>query len=719
MRVVIGKWALIALIASVAIAAASQSRFPQAGSEAKSTPEHSDPQPAARAPISQTVQAIKEFSVPGGGSPVFIAMGKDAGCGKPVCPNALWFGDDPIERSDNSWLGEIRTDGTVVQKTISTGIASWAYFGGIAMGPDGSMWVSGYKSGTLQNHPEVWRIEPNGDVNTFDLAGNGFTWGMVAAPDGNLWFLLTNGSKRYLCTMTRDGLLTATHDLGSYFPAYLTLGGDGALWMTQSSDPATNAPALILRYSDGEIKPYPIPSPQAGVAGITAGPDGALWFTEDWGISQVQAYQGSKIGRITTKGAITEYPLSGYSGVSYGGTMTTGPDGALWFMEVAAGNVGRITTSGAITEYPVPGLNIHDGPFSITAGPNNDLWFGQKSQIGEIQLTPSPRNTLGRPIPMGVSVGNTPGGLTGTAGLLVHDAGNSSKKYILSANHVLGSISPTDCVDTALKGHTTTLQPSVADIGSDPGNSQIFAVGTVHDYVSTLTFGVNKVDAAIASTTTALASAEILGIGMPNAQIGTAKLGESVIKSGRTSGVTVGTVIAVNSSTVFTATEASGCPTLRFSGQDVVFGASPGIHFVWEGDSGASVLDSETKTPIGLIMSENTKGWTLVNPIAEVYRQLGIAPEGAPRSPDSDSSVLNTEIEPELRRVEDIQARHEDELFAIPGVVGVGIGLGSGTKYEFLVFVEHKTPESTRNIPSTVEGTSVRIMDTGGGFKLF
>ena len=34
--------------------------------------------------------------------------------------------------------------------------------------------------------------------------------------------------------------------------------------------------------------------------GITAGPDGALWFTEYW---------GNKIGRITTAGVITEFPV--------------------------------------------------------------------------------------------------------------------------------------------------------------------------------------------------------------------------------------------------------------------------------------------------------------------------------------------------------------------------------------------------------------------------
>ena len=34
--------------------------------------------------------------------------------------------------------------------------------------------------------------------------------------------------------------------------------------------------------------------------------------------------------------------------------IASGPDGALWFTELAANRIGRITTSGSLTEYPVP-----------------------------------------------------------------------------------------------------------------------------------------------------------------------------------------------------------------------------------------------------------------------------------------------------------------------------------------------------------------------------
>lgn len=45
----------------------------------------------------------------------------------------------------------------------------------------------------------------------------------------------------------------------------------------------------------------------------------------------------SKIGRITTTGVITEYPLS----LAYEPNgITVGPDGAVWFTEIDGNNVG-------------------------------------------------------------------------------------------------------------------------------------------------------------------------------------------------------------------------------------------------------------------------------------------------------------------------------------------------------------------------------------------
>jgi streptogramin lyase len=155
---------------------------------------------------------------------------------------------------------------------------------------------------------------------------------------------------------------------------------------------------------------YPLPV-QGLPAGIVAGPDGAVWFT-DW---------AGKVGRITTSGSITSFPVSGGVGQSdsitvgsdgnlwfaggngisrmtTSGTVTTfvpptpsssprtivsGPDGALWFTESAGNKIGRVTTAGVFTEYPIP--TVSADPYGIAVGSDGALWFTEKAnKVGRI-----------------------------------------------------------------------------------------------------------------------------------------------------------------------------------------------------------------------------------------------------------------------------------------------------------------------------------------------
>jgi hypothetical protein len=110
---------------------------------------------------------------------------------------------------------------------------------------------------------------------------------------------------------------------------------------------------------------------------IVTGPDGALWFTET-------SESGGAIGRVTTTGTFTAYFLNSYAGE---GGITVGPDGAVWFMAYSHpeyAEIGRITTAGAVTFYPVPFYipsPLNDG---ITVGPGGEFWFTlwEDNQIG-------------------------------------------------------------------------------------------------------------------------------------------------------------------------------------------------------------------------------------------------------------------------------------------------------------------------------------------------
>jgi virginiamycin B lyase len=65
------------------------------------------------------------------------------------------------------------------------------------------------------------------------------------------------------------------------------------------------------------------------------------------------------------------------------GSITSGPDGALWFKATAM--VGRLTTDGAFTLFPI--RNATNGPEAIASGPDGALWFTEdnaNSKIGRI-----------------------------------------------------------------------------------------------------------------------------------------------------------------------------------------------------------------------------------------------------------------------------------------------------------------------------------------------
>jgi virginiamycin B lyase len=76
------------------------------------------------------------------------------------------------------------------------------------------------------------------------------------------------------------------------------------------------------------------------------------------------------IGRITTGGAVTEFPLPDRAGRPH--AITPGADGALWFTEWGGNRVGSITTDGVIETHdlPTPGSEPH----GITLGPDGALW---------------------------------------------------------------------------------------------------------------------------------------------------------------------------------------------------------------------------------------------------------------------------------------------------------------------------------------------------------
>jgi streptogramin lyase len=128
--------------------------------------------------------------------------------------------------------------------------------------------------------------------------------------------------------------LVRSSEVGSG-PSDIGTGPDGNLWIAQPDN------TTIARMSPtGIVKQFHLPTASAPQS-IVQGNDGNLWFTDS-------DYYGNKIGRITTTGLITEYPIptphAGASGIAncrlFG--CATGTHGHIWFVEVLANKVGRL-----------------------------------------------------------------------------------------------------------------------------------------------------------------------------------------------------------------------------------------------------------------------------------------------------------------------------------------------------------------------------------------
>ena len=603
--------------------------------------------------------------------------------------------------------------------------------GSPSWGPDGKLWfpvacgapscngiVSMTSAGSFSH---VYRLpDPNEGAEAITTGPDNALWYLAYAADNG-----SNGPQTVTVgRMATDGTVTgewtvtppggAAAESGQ--AAAITVGPDGAIWFTfgyqTNAAPFSQAVGRIAVTSDHTLSVYPLGLNGKSVA-IAPGPDGALWAP----------CNVNQICRITTSGTVTVAATLPSSAQVW--VIAAGPDGAMWFTELglypAPGNLGRLSIAGGkfvLTEYTVVnsslgGIAALDGKLWFTDGAVNGSPSGNNA-IGTIQFDPSSRSRI-RNVQMGSSVGNTPGGITGTAGLLVTRGGSN---FILSANHVLGSqTTPADpenaCPDTAVSGTTWTLQPGIADIGSDPGNDPLYHVGTVQDYWK-LQPTVNEIDAAISKVDPKVAvDSNIIGLGQPS-QIADPKLGEAVVKSGRTSGVTVGTIVGLKCRINL---PDKGCGSHDFVDQIAIFPSAPGPFFAGNGDSGSAILDASNHQTVGLLMAGGS--WlTIANKMSNIEKVLGVVPvvmEGAQNLSQSvDASAEDTQ----MMALEQIADRHAGEILALQGATVMCQTLSlSGTGLEFVVYGPHWTNALAAQLPSNLEGVPVRFVEIGDDFR--
>lgn len=209
-----------------------------------------------------------------------------------------------------------------------------------------------------------------------------------------------------------------------------------------------------------------------------------------------------------------------------------------------------------------------------------------------------------RPVPNGVSVSNNAQCAAGTLGAAVLKSG---AEFALSNNHVFARENQGAIGEPIVQPGRFDNKPKCAnEVATDQ-------IGTLSDFepIVFTTAASNVMDAAIAAATTDLTCATPADFyGSPGATPVAASVGLGVQKVGRTTGLTTGTVIAINA--IVNVGYSTG--VARFVGQFVTTS-----RFSRSGDSGSLIVTTDgMNNPVGLLFAGARDGTTIANPIGPV-----------------------------------------------------------------------------------------------------
>jgi hypothetical protein len=228
--------------------------------------------------------------------------------------------------------------------------------------------------------------------------------------------------------------------------------------------------------------------------------------------------------------------------------------------------------------------------------------------------------------------------------------------------------------------------------------------------------GVNNVDAALAAARPGAVDplGAILDIDAPCAEDAAAFIGMPVAKSGRTTGLTFGTVVALDVTVFFFKPDGT---TVTLTNQIAISPGDP--KFVKAGDSGSLVVTNDTDhRPVGLLHAAG-RDFTLANPAADVINAFAdycapgrLAFAGRVCGPAVAALPLRQDAT-EWDATRQVKERHVGWLMRLPSVVAVGLGHASETSDEVAIVVFLDGPRVPAGLPRTLDGVPVRVVESG------
>jgi hypothetical protein len=369
--------------------------------------------------------------------------------------------------------------------------------------------------------------------------------------------------------------------------------------------------------------------------------------------------------------------------------------------------------------------NSSSGSAAVTIVPAN-----QNVQMGAVTLGTSGSNANDS-----IPSGNAIVCCGGTLGSLVQRNGT---QYILSNNHVLARS------DAAPVGEAI-VQPGLIEATVRCNKNQTTTVANLSQFVNleteSKTPSAANIDAAIAQVVSGKvdsagnilylgATADANGVpasGAPHAGSGVAaSVSMLVAKSGRSTGLTCSTILAVNTNVRVSYTkncDGSGTSfTVTYDNQVDVSGGQFGA----QGDSGSLIVAQATADPVALLYGGSDTD-TVGNPVGPVLNFFasgsnltfvgGVAHPvigcTLPTAPHSASEIVATTSlkEAGMQKALTVRDAHAPELSAHPEVqaVGVGASYDNPTEPAILFFVTKGQARS--GLPAEVDGVRTRIVE--------
>ena len=309
----------------------------------------------------------------------------------------------------------------------------------------------------------------------------------------------------------------------------------------------------------------------------------------------------------------------------------------------------------------------------------------------------------------------------------------NGKQYILSNNHVLAR------TNLATIGEDI-IQPGLIDQNPTCFKDATDIVADLSAFIPILfktkgTMPSNVVDAAIARVRTSATgfivdpTGFIVDIGTLSSETVDASLGMAVKKSGRTTGLTNGNITAVHAT--IDVSYGSG-KTARFTNQIVVGSGD----FIASGDSGSLMVEDVLTNPraVGLLFAGGSTT-AVANPIGDVLNAFNVSMVGSDSSASvtgkilawakkllsvAESQAANAQLPPQASQaavdaVRRVKERHEGRLLAVPGVIGVGVGVSEKTSRQAAIeiYVKEAGESLHRALPKSLDGVEVKIIETG------